>query len=62
MAGTGPGRASGLPGRISSFVLVVDSDVQNLVIMSMILQWLDYRVCSALGVGNSLEIPYSRDY
>jgi len=42
--------------RTSGFVLVVDSDARNLVFMSMILQRLDYPACSALGVGNALEM------
>jgi len=37
-------------------VLVVDSDARNLVLMSTILQRLGYHACSALGVGNALEI------
>lgn len=40
----------------SGFVLVVDSDPQSLVFMSMIIQRLGYHACSALGVGNALEI------
>ena len=56
MAGTGTGNAQGSTSRTSSFVLVVDSDAQSLVFMSMILQRLEYPVCSALGVGNALEL------
>jgi CheY-like chemotaxis protein len=56
MAGTVRGNAPGSSGRNSNFVLVVDSDAQSLVFMSMILQRLEYPVCSALGVGNALEI------
>ncbi len=37
-------------------ILIVDSDPQNLVFMSMIIQRLGYRSCSALGVGHALEI------
>lgn len=40
----------------SSFILVVDSDVQSLSFMSMILQRLEYRVSTAPGVGHALEI------
>lgn len=56
MAGTGTGNAPGSTNRTSSFVLVVDSDARSLVFMSMILQRLEYAVCSALGVGNALEM------
>ncbi len=42
--------------RMNRFVLVVDCDARNLVLMSMILQRLGYHACSALGVGNALEI------
>ena len=41
---------------VNRFVLVVDCDARNLVLMSMILQRLGYNACSALGVGNALEI------
>ena len=43
-------------GSTSSYILVVDSDVQSLTFMSMILQRLEYRVSSAHGVGHALEI------
>jgi len=56
MAGTGSGNTPGSTGRTSSFVLVVDSDARSLVFMSMILQRLEYPACSALGVGNALEM------
>jgi CheY-like chemotaxis protein len=56
MGGTGSGNAPGLAGRAGGYVLVVDSDAQSLVFMSMILQRLEYPVCSALGVGNALEM------
>lgn len=38
------------------FVLVVDSEPKNLIFLSMIIQRLGYPACSALGVGNALEI------
>ena len=38
------------------FVLVVDSEPQSLIFLSMIIQRLGYHACSALGVGNALEI------
>jgi CheY-like chemotaxis protein len=38
------------------FVLVVDSEPQSLIFASMIIQRLGYHACSALGVGNALEI------
>lgn len=50
------GNASGSAGSTPGYVLVVDSDARNLVFMSMILQRLAYRACSALGVGNALEM------
>jgi len=40
----------------NNYILVVDSDVQSLTFMSMILQRLDYRVTSAPGVGHALEL------
>src|SRR5512138_1747577 len=42
--------------RAKSFVLVVDSEPQSLIFTSMIIQRLGYHACSALGVGNALEI------
>ena len=43
-------------GSANSFVLVVDSEPRSLIFTSMIVQRLGYPVCSALGVGNALEI------
>lgn len=40
----------------NNYILVVDSDVQSLTFMSMILQRLDYRVSSAPGVWHALEL------
>ncbi len=51
------GKATG--SSMVSFVLVVDSEPQNLIFTSMIVQRLGYPVCSALGVGNALEIAGS---
>jgi two-component system, chemotaxis family, chemotaxis protein CheY len=46
----GPGRTR------DGSVLVVDSDAQGLVFLSMMLQKLGYRACTALGVGRALEL------
>jgi CheY-like chemotaxis protein len=43
-------------GSSGSFVLVVDSEPQSLIFTSMMIQRLEYHACSALGVGNALEI------
>ncbi len=43
-------------GNAKDFVLVVDSEPQSLIFTSMIIQRLEYHACSALGVGNALEI------
>ena len=43
-------------GNPNGFVLVVDSEPQSLIFTSMIIQRLGYHACSALGVGNALEI------
>lgn len=40
----------------NSFVLVVDSEPESLLFTSMVIQRLEYHACSALGVGNALEI------
>lgn len=42
----------------SGFVLVVDSDVQSLVIMAMILQRLGYLVCTANAADKALEMAH----
>jgi CheY-like chemotaxis protein len=44
------------PGGMRSFVLVVNSEPKSLIFTSMIVQRLGYHACSALGVGNALEI------
>ena len=56
MAEAGHGKRAGAPDSGSSFVLIVDSDAQNLVFLSMIVQRLDYKTATALGVGKALEI------
>jgi len=43
-------------GSTDSFILVVDSDVQSLTFMSMILRRMEYRASSAPGAGHALEI------
>lgn len=48
----GPGSAN----RTNSFVLVVDSDAQNLVFLSMVLQRITYPVCTASAAGPALEM------
>jgi CheY-like chemotaxis protein len=44
------------PGSMRSFVLVVNSEPKSLMFTSMMVQRLGYHACSALGVGNALEI------
>jgi len=44
------------PGSMRSFVLVVNSEPKSLIFTSMMVQRLGYHACSALGVGNALEI------
>jgi CheY-like chemotaxis protein/Tfp pilus assembly protein PilZ len=48
-----PGKRAGSD---TGFVLIVDSDPQNLFFLSMIIQHLGYKTSSALGVGKALEI------
>jgi CheY-like chemotaxis protein len=56
MAEASPGKRAGAPDGAQGFVLVVDSEPQGLIFTSMLIQRLKYHVCSALGVGNALEI------
>lgn len=44
------------PESANTFVLVVDSEPRSLIFTSMLVQRLGYHACSALGVGNALEI------
>jgi len=59
MAEPSPVKRTGAPGGAKGFVLVVDSEPQGLIFTSMIVQRLGYHACSALGVGNALEIASS---
>ena len=43
-------------GSTNSYILLVDSDVQSLTFLSMILQRMEYRVSSAPGVGHALAL------
>ncbi len=46
--------------RVDHFILVVDSEPQGLISLSMIIQRLGYHACSALGVGNALEMASAK--
>lgn len=54
--------AEAIPGKRAdddnSYVLIVDSDPQNLVFLSRVIQRLDHKTSSALGVGNALELAH----
>jgi CheY-like chemotaxis protein len=50
-----PGDFPDAADKANSYVLVVDSDTENLMFMSMILQRINLPVCTVLGVGHALE-------